>query len=119
METPNAFIGKTNQPTSEEVAAVLDSTAKIWEQLANWLAEQGVTGQEWKSYSPKAGWSLSLKFKKRTILYFIPCNGCFRVAFALGDGAVAAARQGDLSKNTIRLLDEAPRYAEGTGLRLI
>jgi hypothetical protein len=32
---------------------------------------------------------------------------------------VAAARQSDLSKTTLKLLDEAPRYAEGTGVRLI
>jgi hypothetical protein len=51
-------------------------------------------------------------------VYLAPCVGCFRVAFILGDKAVAAARQGDLSKSTLKLIDEAPRYPEGTGLRL-
>jgi hypothetical protein len=41
------------------------------------------------------------------------------VALILGDKAVAAARQSNLAKSTLKLLDEAPRYPEGTGLRLM
>jgi hypothetical protein len=48
-----------------------------------------------------------------------PCEGCFRVAFIFGDKTVAAARQSNLSKSTLKLIDEAPRYPEGTGLRLL
>jgi hypothetical protein len=119
METPNAFIGKTTQPTPKELSAALGSSVELWDQLVDWLAEQGAATQEWNSYSPKAGWALRLKHKKRNIIYLAPCVGCFRVALILGDKAVAAARQGDLSKSTLKLLDEAPRYPEGTGLRLI
>ena len=119
METVNAFIGKTTRPTDAEVSAALGSTAALWKQLVDWMAEQGAAIQEWNSYSPKYGWSLRLKVKKRNIVYLGPCAGCFRVAFILGDRAVAAARQSDLSKSTLKLLNEAPRYAEGTGVRLI
>ena len=119
MDIPNAFIGKSAQPTSEEVSAALGSTAEVWKQLLDWLAEQGVADQEWKSSSPKYGWSLRMKLKKRTIVYLGPCDGCFRVAFVLGDRAVAATRKSDLSKSALKLLDEAPRYAEGTGVRLM
>jgi hypothetical protein len=119
MEPANALIGKAAQPTETEVAAALGSTAELWNQLLDWLAEQGIVEQEWSSYSQKAGWSLRLKLKKRTIVYLSPCDGCFRVSFALGDRAVAAARQGGLSKSVLQLLDDAPRYAEGTGVRLM
>jgi hypothetical protein len=119
METPNAFIGKTTLPTAKEITTVLGASAALWKQLVDWLAEQGVVEQEWKSSSPKYGWSLLLKLKKRTIVYLSPCAGCFRASFVLGDRAVAAARQSDLAKSTLKLLDEAPYYAEGTGLRLM
>ena len=119
METPNAFIGKTTLPTEQEVSAPLGPTAVVWKQLLDWLAEQGVADQEWKSVSAKYGWGLRMKLKKRTIVYLGPCAGCFRVAFVLGDRAMAAARQADLSRTALKLLDEAPRYAEGTGVRLI
>jgi hypothetical protein len=115
----NAFIGKTTQPSETEITAALGLTAALWKQLVGWLAEQEVAEQEWKSSSAKYGWSLLLKLKKRTIVYLGPCNGCFRVSFVLGDRAVAAARQGDLSKPTLKLIDEAPCYAEGTGVRLM
>jgi hypothetical protein len=40
------------------------------------------------------------------------------VAFVLGDKAVEAARQSKLPKAVMKIIDEAPRYPEGTGVRL-
>ncbi len=119
MDIPNAFLGVAGQPAQEAVAAALGSTAEVWEQLVQWLAQQGVTGQEWKSSGRKYGWSLRLQFKKRNIVYLAPCKDCFRVALVLGERAVEAARNCGLSKSAMQLLDEAPRYAEGTGVRLM
>ncbi len=119
MVVPNAFIAKTVQPTPVEVSSALGPATEPWKNLIDWLAEQDVAEPEWKSSGKKYGWSLRLKHKKRNILYLSPCEGCFRVAFILGDKAVAAARQSDLAKSTLKLLDEAPRYPEGTGLRLM
>jgi hypothetical protein len=98
---------------------VLGSTAALWKQLVDWLAEQGAGESEWNSSGAKYGWALRLKVKKRNIVYLVPCDGCFRVAFVLGDKAMAAARKGDLAKSMLKILDEAPRYAEGTGVRLM
>ncbi len=120
MDLPNAFIGKTRQPTNEEIAIALGPSAPLWSQLLDSLAtEQGLTDQEWSSSSPKYGWSLILKLKKRRIVYLGPCAGCFRASFVLGDKAVAAARASSLSNPVLKLLANAPHYAEGTGLRLI
>ncbi len=119
MDIANAFIGKPATPTSEEVNAALGDSNEVWKTLLDWLAEQGVAEEEWKSISPKYGWSLRLKLKKRTIVHLSPCTGCFRAAFILGDKAVAAARRSDLSKDVLKLLDAATRYAEGTGIRLV
>lgn len=118
MEIPNAFIGKATQPTEKELASALGSADVVWQELVAWFAEQNVIVQEWNSYSLKAGWALRLKIKKRNIIYLAPCAGCFRVALIFGDKAMAAARQANLSKSTLKLLDKAPRYPEGTGLRL-
>ena len=108
MDIPNAFIGAKNPPAQEAVLAVLGPSAQAWSQLIDWFAqEQSVTEQEWKSSSPKYGWSLILKLKKRTIVYLGPCSGCFRVSFILGDRAVAAARQSKLSKPALKLIEEA------------
>lgn len=113
--SPNAFIGRTKPPTDDELSAELGAARVLWNEL---LAELDLPIQEWNSYSPKAGWSLKLKAGKRTIVYLAPCHGSFRVAFILGAKAVLAARQAKLSKAVIKIIDEAPRYPEGTGVRL-
>lgn len=120
MEITNAFIGKISQPTSTEITAALGTTADLWQQLIDWLAaKQGVTEQDWKPVYPhKYGWSVKMKFKKRTIVYLGPCDGCFRASFILGDKAVAAARAAKLSISLMKRIDEARRYPEGTGVRL-
>jgi hypothetical protein len=120
MEIPNAFIGKTAQPTSEELAVALGSAAAAWKEFLDWLAdEMGVVDQEWISSHPKSGWALRRKLKKRNIVYLSPCKGCLRVAFVLGNKALAAARQSKLPKSVMKILDQAPHYAEGTGVRLM
>ena len=117
MEVPNAFIGQREQPKPEDVAAVLGSTAALWEAIIHWLAEeQQVSEQEWKSLSPKYGWTLRIKANHRTIVYLGPCRGCFRASFILADRAVASALQADLPKAVIQAIKEAPHYAEGTGV---
>ena len=113
--SPNAFIGRTKPPTDEELSTELGAARALWDEL---LTELALPIQEWNSYSPKAGWSLKLKLKKRTIVYLAPCHGSFRVAFVLGDKAMEAARQLKLPKAVLKIIDEAPRYPEGTGVRL-
>ena len=116
---PNAFIGKSRKPTDADLTVALGPSKKLWDELVSPLADDiGADVQEWSSYSPKAGWSLRVKHKKRTIVWLAPCSGCFRVAFVLGDKAMKAARQSKLPKQVLKVLDEAPRYPEGTGVRL-
>jgi hypothetical protein len=45
-------------------------------------------------------------------------EGCFTVLFILGDRAANAARASRLGRVATRLIDEAPHYPEGTGIRL-
>jgi hypothetical protein len=40
------------------------------------------------------------------------------VSFTLGDKAMQAARQSGLPQNVIKIINEARRYAEGTGIRI-
>jgi hypothetical protein len=120
METPNAFINHATQPTPAELTAALGPAATVWNNLLTSLAgECGLTVQEWNSYSPKAGWAMRLKMKKRNILYMSPCKDCFRIGFILGDKAVKAAREIKLPQRIVKAIDEAPRYPEGTGVRLL
>ena len=120
-ELKNAFIGHVEQPTQDEVRRALGDAADVWQKLVDWLAEKhNVRELEWKYSGAKYGWSLRPKLKKRTIVHLSPCEGCFRVAFVLGDRAVAAARaRRDLGRAAIQALTEATKYPEGTGVRFV
>lgn len=113
---PNAFAGRKTKPTDVDVAKALGPAKALWDQVIEDLKTDCPT-KEWNSYSVKAGWSLKLKQKDRTILYLGPLIGGFRVSFVLGDKAVQSARRSQLPKPVIKLIDEAKKYAEGTAVR--
>ena len=116
---PNAFIGKTKQPADGELTATLGAARATWDQLlADLKREFGVNVCEWSSYSPKAGWSLRVKRKARTIVWLGPRTGAFIAAFVLGDKALQAARAARLPQSIVKIMDAAPKYPEGTGIRI-
>ena len=115
----NAFINKPLPPTDADVAAALGPAKAVWDRfLAELAQESDVNVHEWKCHSLKWGWSLRAKRKARTIVWLSPSEGCFTVLFILGDKAVRAARESALPRRIADLLDAAPKYPEGTGVRL-
>lgn len=121
MEYTNAFIGRTTKPTASEVSAALGSSANLWDEFIRWMAEkEGITALEWKGIVVKKyGWSLRLKQKARNIVYLGPGNGCFMVSFVLGDKALAHAKREHFPKAVQDVLNSAPRYPEGNGVRFV
>ena len=116
---PNAFIGRTKAPSDADLAAALGAAKPLWNEIVVDMArELGLTSSEWKSYGVKQGWALQLRRGKRNIVHLAPCEGSLRVLFILGDRAVAAARAARLGATAAKLIDDAPRYPEGTGIRL-
>ncbi|MBE3132268.1 MAG: DUF3788 domain-containing protein [Acidobacteria bacterium] len=115
----NAFINKPVQPSDAEIAAALGPVKAVWDQFLTGLAQEfDVNVHEWKCHSPKWGWTLRAKRKARTIVWLSPSERCFTVLFILGDKAMRAARQSKLPQRIIDALDAAPKYPEGTGVRL-
>lgn len=116
---PNAFIGRTKAPSDADLATALGDAKPLWDEVVVGMArELGLTGSEWKSYGAKHGWALQLRRGKRNILHLSPCEGSFRAILILGDRAVAAARAARLGVKAEKLIADAPRYPEGTGIRL-
>jgi hypothetical protein len=119
--SPNAFIGSAQAPTAAELSAALGQTGRgLWDELVAAMATQhGLTEQEWTSYSPKAGWSMRFKQRKRNIVYMSPlADGSFLATLILGQKAMTAAREAKFPKAITKILDEAPKYPEGFGLRI-
>ncbi len=59
-----------------------------------------------------------MKQKKRTVVYFTPSKSFFYAGFALGEKAVASARQSGLAPGVQEIIDSARKYAEGRAVRL-
>lgn len=116
---PNAFIGRTKAPSDADLATALGDAKPLWDEVVGGIARDlGLTGSEWKGYGAKHGWALQLRRGKRNILHLSPCEGSFRAILVLGDRAVAAARAARLGVKAEKLIADAPRYPEGTGIRL-
>ncbi len=115
---PNAFVGKKTKPTEADIAKALGPAKELWDRVIAEL-KKDCPKKEWSSYSVKAGWSLKLKKKDRTILYLAPLAGGFRVAFVLGDKAVKEARESNLPEPMLKLIVEAKKYTEGTAVRFV
>lgn len=120
MEMENAFAGQKESPSDEKLTAALGKARVAWDQLLQMLAaDYGVDIAEWSSYSVKAGWSLRMKQRKRTIVWLSPAVGCFQVMFILGTRATAAAAVAGLSAVAHQALEDGVKYSEGTGVRLV
>ncbi len=117
--SPNAFIGQAKKPTDGELTVALGPAKAVWDRLLAELdRDLAANVYEWNSYSPKAGWSLRVKCKARTVVWLGPRAGSFVAAFILGDQAMRAARASKLPQRIIKIMEEAPRYPEGTGVRV-
>ena len=110
---------KSKKPGEAELAAALGRGAALWNELKRQVAARfDPAVEEWVFSGKGHGWALRLVHKKRAILYLKPCEGYFRASFALGEKAVKAAHESGLPESVLRLIDEAPKYAEGRGVRL-
>jgi hypothetical protein len=115
----NAFIGRAEPPTEADLGAALGAAKPVWDRLLAELArENGADIHEWKCYSPKAGWSLRVKRKARTVVWLGPRQGSFIAAFILGEKALQTARAAKLPARILKAIEEAPKYPEGTGVRI-
>ena len=111
-----SFDDKAKAPDDKALTKGLGASKKLWDELLGHIAaEYGPITEAWGFYK---SWSLRLKHKKRTIVYFLPRDGHFLCAFVYGGKATVAARQVKLPKTVMKTIEEAPVYAEGRGFRL-
>ena len=115
----SAFDDKAKEPGADELRQVLGRSSARWDELLSHLeVEQAPLDTAWGFAGANWGWSLRLKRKKRTILYMTPRQRHFLVGFALGEKAVAAARDAGLPGAVLAVIDEARKYSEGRAVRL-
>jgi len=111
------FLDKKSVPNNNDSIGSLGNTYQLWQLIKNYVILKHPKGFEEWSYS-KYGWSFWMKDKKRAIIYFLPRDKYFKVAFVFGQKATDAIMQSKIA-NTIKMeLDSTKVYAEGRGIRI-
>ena len=121
MHNPSlsAFDDRSQPPDEAGLKGVLGRSFGLWKRLiAHVGQEHGPINEQWNFAGAKFGWSLRLRRKDRVVLYMTPQAGAFLVGVVLGERAAQAAHDADLPESVLALIDNAPRYAEGRGIRL-
>ena len=112
------FPDKSQQPTADDLSAVLGNTALLLQQIENYLeADNQSPGRDWKFYSKAAGWTVAIKAKKRTVFHLLPHKGSFTIVFTFGQRAVEASENVGLPESISNLIANARVYAEGRSFR--
>ncbi len=115
----SAFDDRSHPPRSGELKKTLAASAPLWSRLIQDVATgHGPVSEQWSFSGAKFGWSLRLKRKDRVILYLTPQAGAFLVGVVLGEKAARAAHDEGAPAPVVELIEAAPRYAEGRGIRM-
>ncbi len=113
------FMNKSEQPTEQDLVDKLGTTFSIWSELKSYLNDTLKNPvEEWNYPGKKYGWSFRMKSKKRNIIYFLPRDGYFKVAFVFGQKATDKVMESKVNNKIKADLGEAKVYAEGRGIRI-
>jgi len=113
------FIHKNEVPTEVQLQEALGETHGCWQELVKHTLTlySEATGQ-WHYSGEKFGWSYRISDKKRVIIYLLPRDQFFKVAFVFGPKATDAVLECQISESIKSELSAAKPYAEGRGIRI-
>ena len=118
MDT-SIFMNKAEIPDNSMLNNALGDLYGVWTEIRNYvLASYPKAIEEWNYPGPKYGWSFRIKDKKRAIIYLLPRDGYFLVAFVFGEKAVKDALGSEISSEIKYTIESARVYAEGRGFRI-
>ena len=116
MET-SIFLNKDSIPSTIELTNALGDTYHLWHFIEEYVHIQYPKSiVEWNC--TKNGWSFRIKDKKRTIIYLLPREKYFKVAFVFGQKAADVIMKSEIAAEIKKELDAARVYAEGRGIRI-
>ena len=110
---------KSSMPTIKDLETALGSTYKLWKNCIDFTKQvYPEVVEEWNYSGDKFGWSFRLKDKKRVLVYLLPRDKFFKVAFVFGQKATDAIFESPISENIKSEIRSAKVYVEGRGIRV-
>jgi hypothetical protein len=117
--SPSAFLDRGSAPTRAQLESVLGKTTSLWTELQRGLASTFAPLSERWSFSGKThGWLLQLKRRDKTVVNLVPCRDHFVASLALSEDGCETAHGSGLTASVVSLIEQAPKYPEGRGVRL-
>jgi hypothetical protein len=114
----SVFTDKQSVPQDSDLRESLSVPYDLWQTLVNYVySKYPAAITEW-NFSKSGGWSFRMKDKKRTIIYFLPRAGFFKVALIFGQKATDKVMNSSISEDIKMELSVAKVYAEGRGIRI-
>ena len=119
MQDISIFTDKAIVPTIEDLDGKIGKTYSLWMQIREFVYQKYPNGvEDWNYPGKKYGWSFRIKDKKRAILYFLPRENYFKVAFVFGQKALDQILETTISESIKNELLSAKKYAEGRDIRI-
>ncbi len=113
------FSEKNKKPGGDDLKVALGDSLNLWLEIYQFVHEKyPAASDEWNYAGDKYGWSFRVKDKKRAIVYLLPRDKYFKVAFVFGQQAFDEIMKAKVSENIKTELAEAKVYAEGRGIRI-
>lgn len=85
MHDISIFTDKSKVPNNKNLVNRLGESYALWQQIREFVYHQYPNGKEdWNFPGKKYVWSFRIKDKKRAIIYLLPRQNYFKVAFVFG-----------------------------------
>lgn len=119
MEDISVFTDKSVIPSEGDLKESISDTFELWNLIKDYVHFKYPNSiDEWNFPGAKYGWSYRMKDKKRAIIYFLPRENYFKVAFVYGHKAFEMVMNSNVNNKIKEELNAAKQYAEGRGIRI-
>lgn len=118
MDT-SIFTDKARIPDDLILIVALGDLHPVWMEIRDYVFNKYPSAmEEWNFPGQKYGWSFRIKDKKRAIIYLLPRDKYFMVAFVFGEKATTEALASGINSDIKTTIESARVYAEGRGFRI-
>lgn len=115
----SSFMDRGSEPSAKELMVTLGDTFEIWSDLVKYSCKLYPKAlQKWHFSGDKFGWSFRISDQKRVLVYLLPRDAFFKVAFVFGQKATDEILKSHISENIKQEIRNAKVHAEGRGIRI-
>jgi hypothetical protein len=100
MDDTSIFQDKKIVPNEKILAQAIGNSFTWWSAIQEYVYSQYPDAKtDWTYPGSKYGWNFRMKDRKRAILYFLPRNKFFKLAFVFGQKATATILESTISEH--------------------